>query len=140
MPEGTGSPVFLRLVAVGEDAEDTRRRVRRSELASLAAETAALEQAIDEYGAFRLLSFDHDPVTRGPTVEVAHESLIREWPRYQAWIDERGEDLLLERRLEAAAAEWDSNERHPDFLLTGGRRVAEPVVRPGSGRPRPGRR
>ncbi|MBG7605788.1 MAG: protein kinase, partial [Actinobacteria bacterium] len=113
--------VFLRLVAVDEDADDTRRRVRRSELDALGLNESALNNVLDEYGSFRLLSFDRDPVTRGPTIEVAHEALIREWPRYREWVDERREDLLLERRLEVASTEWDSNDRDPSFLFTGGR-------------------
>ncbi|RLE24833.1 MAG: hypothetical protein DRJ50_04095, partial [Actinobacteria bacterium] len=112
--------VFLRLVSVGEDANDTRRRVRRSELEALGLSAAPLDVVLTGFGAFRLLSFDHDPVTRGPTVEVAHEALIREWPRYRKWIDERREDLLLERRLEAATVEWEAHERDASFLFSGG--------------------
>ncbi len=112
--------VFLRLVAVDETGDDTRRRVRRSELDSLGLGEAALDTVLDAYGSFRLLSFDRDPVTRGPTVEVAHEALIRQWPRYRTWVDERREDLLLERRLETAATEWDASEREHSFLFGGG--------------------
>ena len=113
--------VFLRLVAVSEDADDTRRRVRRSELGSLGLAASTLDQVLDAYGSFRLLSFDCDPVTRGPTIEVAHEALIREWPRYRRWVDEERESLLLERRLDAAAVEWNDNGRDASFLLAGGR-------------------
>ena len=78
-----------------------------------------LETVIDAFGSFRLLSFDRDPVTRGPTVEVAHEALIREWPRYRHWIDERRDDLRTERRLESAATEWLLGARDPSFLVSG---------------------
>jgi serine/threonine protein kinase/DNA-binding SARP family transcriptional activator/WD40 repeat protein len=113
--------LFLRLVSVDDDSDDTRRRVRRSELDSLGLNESALDTVVDEYGSFRLLSFDRDPVTRGPTIEVAHEALIREWPRYREWVDERREDLLLERRLDVATGEWEDNDRDPSFLFTGGR-------------------
>ena len=113
--------VFLRLVAVDEDGKDTRRRVRRTELNNLGLSEAALDTVLDAYGSFRLLSFDHDPVTRGPTVEVAHEALIRQWPRYRDWIDGQRDALLLERRLEVATREWEENERDASFLLGGGR-------------------
>jgi serine/threonine protein kinase/DNA-binding SARP family transcriptional activator len=113
--------LFLRLVAVSEDGEDTRRRVRRSELVAAAEDRAALDAAIDAFGSYRLLSFDHDAATRSPTVEVAHEALIREWPRLRGWVDEHREDLLLERRLEEAAREWDDHQRDPSYLLGGGR-------------------
>ena len=113
--------VFVHLVAVDEDSDDTRRRVRRSELDSMGFNSAALDAVISAFGSFRLLSFDHDPVTRGQTVEVAHEALIREWPRFRVWIDQRRESLVLQRRLQVAAADWEASGRDASFLLSGGR-------------------
>ena len=113
--------VFLRLVRVSDEADDTRRRVRRTELEALRLGEANLDLVLNAYGAFRLLTFDRDPVTRGPTIEVAHEALIREWPRFEGWIDERREDLLMERRLELAAADWVASDRDPSFLYSAGR-------------------
>jgi WD40 repeat protein/serine/threonine protein kinase len=118
----TARQLFLRLVTVDEDAAgDTRRRVRRSELSSLAVDQQALDLVINQYGTFRLLSFDSDPVTRGPTVEVAHEALLREWPRLRGWIDEQRDDLLLHRRVNAATREWLESGRDPSFALRGSR-------------------
>ncbi|MFN3255666.1 MAG: BTAD domain-containing putative transcriptional regulator [Ilumatobacter sp.] len=113
--------LFVQLVTVDEENDDTRRRVRRTELDSLGLNSAALATVIADYGSFRLLSFDHDPVTRGQTIEVAHEALIREWPRLRTWIDERRESLLLERRLHWSTGEWVANSRDASFLLAGGR-------------------
>jgi DNA-binding SARP family transcriptional activator/WD40 repeat protein/energy-coupling factor transporter ATP-binding protein EcfA2 len=113
--------VFVHLVAVDEDSDDTRRRVRRSELDAMGFSATALDAVIAAFGSFRLLSFDHDPVTRGQTIEVAHEALIREWPRYRTWIEQRREDLILQRRLQVAAVDWESSGREPSFLLGGGR-------------------
>lgn len=113
--------VFVHLVAVDEDSDDTRRRIRRSELDAMGFNASALDAVIGAFGSFRLLSFDHDPVTRGQTIEVAHEALIREWPRFGQWIDQRREDLVLQRRLQAAAADWQSSGRDVSFLVSGGR-------------------
>ncbi|TDD70660.1 hypothetical protein E1262_08340 [Jiangella aurantiaca] len=114
--------LFLRLVTVDEEAAgDTRRRVRQSELSSLAVDQPALELAVNQYGTFRLLSFDNDPVTRGPTVEVAHEALLREWPRLRDWIDEQREDLLLHRRVNTATRDWLESDRDSSFALHGSR-------------------
>jgi DNA-binding SARP family transcriptional activator len=60
--------VFLRLVSVSEDHEDTRRRVRRSELEQSGVFVDDLETVLAEYGRYRLLTFDRDPATRSPTV------------------------------------------------------------------------
>ncbi len=113
--------VFLRLVAVDELSGDTRRRVRQAELKSLAVDQAALDTVLRQFGSFRLLSYDRDPVTRGPTVEVAHEALLREWDRLAGWIDAERENLLVQRRIGATAREWADSGGDPGFLLRGGR-------------------
>jgi DNA-binding SARP family transcriptional activator/DNA-binding beta-propeller fold protein YncE len=113
--------IFLRLVTVDEHADDTRRRIRRTELNALGLDRNAVDAVLHQFGSFRLLSFDHDPTTRGPTVEVAHEALIREWPRLRSWVDDRRQDLLLERRLREAVVEWEASDRDPGYLLRGGR-------------------
>jgi WD40 repeat protein len=111
--------LFLRLVTLGEGAEDTRRRVERTELASMEVDQDALEEAIQEFGAWRLLSFDRDPRSGTPTIEVAHEALMREWGRFRGWIDSGREDVRLHRRLAVAAREWEQASREPSYLLRG---------------------
>jgi hypothetical protein len=114
--------LFLRLLAVGEEgAEDTRRRVLRAELAALEVGGQAIAAVVEAYGRRRLLAFDRDPRTRGPTVEVAHEAVLREWGRLRGWVESAREDLRAHRRLAAAATEWTGADRDPSFLLRGGR-------------------
>jgi DNA-binding SARP family transcriptional activator/serine/threonine protein kinase len=113
--------VFLRLVTVDEEHEDTRRRIRVTELHRLGVEPAEVTHVLEEFGRHRLLTFDHDPITREPTVEVAHEALLRDWDRLRGWIDGVRDDLLTRRRISTSAAEWDSSDRDPSFLLRGGR-------------------
>jgi DNA-binding SARP family transcriptional activator/energy-coupling factor transporter ATP-binding protein EcfA2 len=116
--------LFLRLITLGQGGtDDSRRRVLRAELGSLEVDPVAMESAIDSFGARRLLSFDRDPATRGPTVEVAHEALLREWGRLRGWVEAAREDVRAHRRLAAAAAEWTEAERDPSFLLRGDRLV-----------------
>lgn len=113
--------VFLRLVAVHQAGSDTRRRVRESELRSMSIDSTSLERILDDFGKYRLLTFDRDPVTRGATVEVAHEAMLTEWHRLRDWIDERREDLLNHRRLSEAEQEWEQSGRDPSYLLSGNR-------------------
>ena len=80
-----------------------------------------MESAIDTYGRHRLLTFDRDPSTREPTVEVAHEALLGAWERLRGWIDEAREDVRMHRRLSDAAREWERSGREPSFLLSGSR-------------------
>ena len=124
--------LFLRLVALGEGTEDTRRRVRRSELQSLAgslSEARAMDGVIETFGRHRLLSFDRDADSREPTVEIAHEALLREWSRFRDWIEEAREGLRLTARISAATAEWRQADQTDEYLLTGTRLAqAEEVV------------
>lgn len=112
--------IFLRLVTLGEGQEDTRRRVTQSDLLTLG-DPDVIEDVIDRFGRYRLLTFDHDEVTRSATVEVAHEALIRQWERLRDWLNESREDLRLERRLLHAAEEWKHSNRDNSYLLRGTR-------------------
>ena len=113
--------LFLRLVALGEGAEDTRRRVPRAEVSSLEVDQQAMARAIDAFGASRLVSFDRDAGTGAPTIELAHEAILTAWPRLHRWIDGAREELRTERRLAAASRDWIEADRDPSFLLSGAR-------------------
>jgi WD40 repeat protein len=52
----------------------------------------------------RLLTVD------GDTVEVAHEALLREWPRLRGWLDEDVHGRRVHRRLSTAARAWQAGE------------------------------
>ena len=125
--------LFLRLVDVDESIEDLRRRVRRSELDSLESDREAMAAAIDAFTRHRLLTSDRDPVTREPTVEVAHEALLRSWPRLRGWIDGSREDLRNHRRFATEAAQWEDAGREPSFLLRGSRLERSEAWAAGSG-------
>ncbi|MCP5010530.1 MAG: protein kinase, partial [Aestuariibacter sp.] len=136
--------LFLRLVTLGEGIEDTRRRVLQSELEALNTDddsfihhspftihhsplipplhpSSFILLPLQEFGQYRLLSFDRDPITRSPTVEVAHEALLREWDRLRGWLDESRDDVRWQRRLAAAAREWHHANQDDGYLLRGSR-------------------
>ncbi|NDJ84642.1 MAG: protein kinase [Chloroflexi bacterium] len=112
--------LFLRLVTLGEGTEDTRRRVSVAALRAIGTDNeASIQFVLDLYGRYRLLTFDHDPETRDPTVEVAHEALIREWERLRNWLDENRDDVRIQQRLALAAQEWQRQNQDPSFLASG---------------------
>ncbi len=128
--DGPGQEVarqlFLRLVALGEEGEYNRRRVLRSELTTLdnsqlLLNSAQFEGIIDAYGSARLLTFDRDATSRAPTVEVAHEAMLREWDRLRGWLEADRSDLIFHRQLNRAAAEWSGAGGDESFLLRGER-------------------
>ncbi|MGH8887788.1 MAG: AAA family ATPase, partial [Egibacteraceae bacterium] len=112
--QAVAKEVFLRLTALGEGTEDTRRRVRRAEL--LADQDAeGVDLLLDRLAAARLVTLSQD------TVEVAHEALIREWPMLRRWLTEDREGLRTQRRLTEAAIEWETLRHEPDALYRGAR-------------------
>ena len=107
--------LFTRLITPGEGVEDTRRRVSLGKLPSVGS------HIVDAFGEARLLSFDHDPLTREPTIEVAHEALIREWRQLRQWIEADRDALRALRHLSTAATGWVAHDRNQDELYRGGR-------------------
>lgn len=107
--------VFGRL-ANPNDA-DTRRRVALADLG----DDEATRRVVERFGRARLLTFDHDGASREPTVEVAHEALLREWPRAVTWLEEDRDLRRIVGSIDAAATAWDRGGRQSADLYRGGR-------------------
>ncbi|MFJ6386863.1 XRE family transcriptional regulator [Streptomyces sp. NPDC091972] len=106
--------VFVRLTALGEGTEDTRRPAPLAELEGLAgAGDGGLGAVLDRAAGARLLTLDHE------RVELAHEALIRCWPRLHGWLSEDREALRTLRRLTGAAQAWVGLRRDPGALYRG---------------------
>jgi hypothetical protein len=104
--------IFSRLVALGEGTEDTKRRVSRSELDH---DNPTIAAVVDALAGARLLTVDAD------SVEIAHEALIRSWPRLRNWLTEGRDGLRIHRQLTEAAQAWDALDRDPGSLYRGTR-------------------
>jgi hypothetical protein len=101
--------VFGELVLVDEQGLATRRRAAREEVERSAADARRL---VDAFTNARLLVTDQGPQGES-VVEVAHEALLREWPRLATWITERADDLHLKRQVEVAARQWERHDEDP---------------------------
>lgn len=108
--------VLLRLVTVTENGEPLRHRVLAEDLQMLPGAANVIAQC----GEHRLLIFDRSPDGK-PTVEVAHEVLLREWPRLARWINEARDTLRRYRQLAEAASDWETHDRADGFLLSDSR-------------------
>ncbi|MBL1090498.1 MULTISPECIES: nSTAND1 domain-containing NTPase [Streptomyces] len=107
--------VFLRLVIVGRDADDSRRRVRYDELLRHAPDREAAVRVLDDFTRGRLLTRDQD------TVVMTHEVLIRAWPRLRGWIEHDRSGNLVRQDLEEAAELWEQADREAAALYRGNR-------------------
>jgi WD40 repeat protein/DNA-binding SARP family transcriptional activator len=102
--------VLLRLAGAGEGEGVVRRRARLSEF-----EGDAVARTLDVFAAARLVTISEGEV------EVAHEALLREWPRLRTWLEEDAEGRRLHLHLMHAARSWDAADRDPAELYRGAR-------------------
>ena len=105
--------LLLRLADIGDGAPE-RRMVPLDEIEGIRGAERVLAALIEA----RLLT-----VGAG-TVELSHEALLREWPRYRGWLDEDRVGRQLQAHLRVAAHEWDIRGRDTGDLYRGARLAA----------------
>jgi len=118
---------LVRLADVSDGLESTRRRVAVSVLPLEA------RPIVDELASYKfrfLVKANERFHANGPTegmeraapsqcetVEVAHEALIREWPRLMNWLNEDRSFYLWRQRLDQFHNEYLEHGRDVDYLL-----------------------
>ena len=107
--------MLLRLAGADDEQAEgfVRRRVPLDELELDRDEGAA--RALAVLTESRLLTVDEG------AAEVAHEALLREWPRLSDWLAEDAEGRHLHQHLIGAASEWRDSGRDPAELYRGAR-------------------
>jgi WD40 repeat protein/tRNA A-37 threonylcarbamoyl transferase component Bud32 len=110
--------LFLRLVEPGEGSDDSRRRVPLPELIPEGEQAKEAAAVLEQLAAARLLVVSRD------SAEIAHEALLREWPRLRDWLADEREELLALRRLAVGARTWDEAGRNEAYLYRGPRLAA----------------
>jgi len=98
--------VFVKLVEVDPERNvPTRKRAAQKHFADSPAASNLIDAFSDRKA--RLLICDKG------VVEVAHEALLRHWPRLNEWIQKRFDDFRLLRQVKLEAGEW---RKHRAFL------------------------
>jgi hypothetical protein len=67
----------------------------------------------------RLLTAGLQQDLRQETVELAHEAVIRRWPRFRQWLQEDGDLIAWRERLRTILEQWQNSGRDDGFLLRG---------------------
>ncbi|MBI5931562.1 MAG: protein kinase [Chloroflexi bacterium] len=115
--------IFLQIISIVEGSEPVRRRISQTDL--LAEQSPerkeAIQKVLELFYKQRFLTFDRDPVTRTPTVEIAHEALIREWGRLKEWIEASRDEVRIQRQLANSTQDWLKTDRDTGFLARGAR-------------------
>jgi DNA-binding SARP family transcriptional activator/WD40 repeat protein len=108
--------IFMRLAGEGERETVVRQRIPLAELQDERDDSVAEVLAVLAAG--RLVTIGDGEV------EVAHEALLREWPRLSGWLEEDAQGRRLHRHLRTAAREWDAGGRDQGELYRGARLAA----------------
>lgn len=109
--------VFMQLVQPGLGTEDTRRIAKKEEIGP--ANWALVQALADE----RLVVTGRDSDNH-EIAEIAHETLIRNWPTLQGWLDRDREFRVWQERVRTIVNQWQQDDRHESYLLRG-RQLAE---------------
>jgi WD40 repeat protein len=108
--------LLLRLAGPGEGAELVRRRVTLEELDT--GSDPVLGEVLATLTVARLLTAGEGHV------EVAHEALLREWPRLQGWLEEDASGRQVRLHLIGAVGDWQARGRESGDLYRGARLAA----------------
>jgi hypothetical protein len=108
--------LLLRLAGPGQGELVVGRQVPLAEL--------DLEHDPDMRAALAALTEARLLTTGQVTVEVAHEALLRQWPRLRGWLEDDAHGRALHRHLTRAASDWDAGGRDPGELYRGARLAA----------------
>ncbi|HXC27678.1 MAG TPA: hypothetical protein VNV38_06960 [Stellaceae bacterium] len=120
LPGDAVEAVLRELVTLREDQDEASVRPA---LRVDAATTPEREHVIESLVAARLIVSTGTPA--GPVLRLAHEALIRHWPRLRDLIAADREFLRVRTRLQQDRDLWESEGRSVDLLLPRGKRLAE---------------
>ena len=109
--QDTAHRVLMALVTESSTGTVERRRIPLGEL--------EIERSDDVRRVVEVLTDGRLLTLSEGTVEVAHEALLREWPRLRTWIEEDRERIRIHRSLRSAAEDWLAHERNEDWLHRG---------------------
>ena len=105
--------LVLRLVVPGPEGEPVRGRMPRHQVVVAQAQ----DHLVDQMVAARLVTSDEG------VIELAHEAVVRAWPRLRDWLEDDLEGQRTRHRLTQATEDWSALE-FPESELYRGARLA----------------
>ena len=107
--------VWRRMLTLSHDGTPVRRRVRAASLP----EHGPGRQMVDAFIAARLLTADQGADGES-NLSVAHEALLKHWPRLTEWLEGNRDFLRVRSRIATRLSEWEEHGRTDDYLIPGG--------------------
>jgi tetratricopeptide (TPR) repeat protein len=112
--------VMRELVSVGEDGAATRRYASLSRFPMGSPARALLDRFVTR----RLCVTTDEGRGDGPVTSLAHEALIRSWPRAQEWLQRETSLLRIRDEVARDAAAWEYHGRIDDWLGVSSEKIA----------------
>ncbi|MCA9978748.1 MAG: hypothetical protein KC413_23475, partial [Anaerolineales bacterium] len=111
--------IFLRIVRPSVEMEITRDRVLRSMLYDIGLAQDWVDRILDQLIDGGLLRLIDGTTVADDMVGLAHESLVRIWPRLAGWLEEERVTQRRRLRLATTAEQWQSSGQDESALLRG---------------------
>ncbi|WP_434950611.1 winged helix-turn-helix domain-containing protein [Shewanella sp. HL-SH4] len=116
------SKVLSLLVTLSADETNITSRAARLSQLSNNNETALVQILIDNR-----LFVSHLQNGQG-CFSVAHEALLRRWPRVLQWIEAHRDSLRVNARLTVLSQRWQDEQQHKAYLLAEGKPLQEALA------------
>lgn len=114
--------VLSLLVTLREDETSITSRTARWSQLKTESETALVQAMVDS----RL--FVSHLQNNEPCFSIAHEALLRRWPRATKWIEAHLSDLQIKSRLFHLAKRWRKEHKNSAYLLADGKPLKEALA------------
>jgi energy-coupling factor transporter ATP-binding protein EcfA2 len=111
--------ILLHMVRPTEGLEVTSSRIRRDVLYQRSEARDRVDHVLDKLIEARLVRLTVGDESSDAQVEVAHEALVRNWPRLVGWIEDEREQMRRRLRLTTAAEQWQALDKDPSTLWRG---------------------
>ncbi|MBD2777456.1 eIF2A-related protein [Iningainema tapete] len=104
--------IFIQLVQPGERSVDIRRLATREEVGEN-------WELVTRLASVRLVVTNCNQITQVETVEIIHETLIKNWRRMGQWMRVDGEFRRWQEQLRAVMRQWENSDNDAGALLRG---------------------
>ena len=111
--------ILLRMVRPTEGLEVTSNRIQRKTLYQTGEARDRVDRVLDKLIQVRLVRLTEGDTPDDAQVEVAHEALVRNWPRLVNWLEDERVNMRQRLRLTVVAEQWKAHGKDRSALLRG---------------------
>ena len=115
--ESVARQVLLQMVRLSEGFEVTSNRVQRSAFHRTGDDSKLIDKMLNALRDAHLVRWNKGDSPATDQFEIAHETLVRYWPKMREWLRADREAMITRQRLEYLVSEWVAQGRSSSGLL-----------------------